>query len=133
MVQSGEDILVITKACSDSIPALEDFKSFCVPIFLVIAAGNLVDFVHGANGKIMKEESELFGVSLSSTFQQVIKTQVQKELSLKDSSQRASISLEEALPATDYNEDEDEEIREAKSKQNLKNLKMTVMNKNKFN
>ena len=122
---------MITKACSDAIPSLEMFKGFCVPIFLVIAAGTLVDFVHGANGKIMKEESTLFKVSISTILEQVIKTQVQKELSLKESSVRTAISLEEALPSTDYNEEE--ENKEAKSKQNFKNLKMTVMNKNKFN
>ena len=62
---------------------------------------------------------------------QVIKAQVQRELShQKDgSASRAEISLEQAVPTSQYNMEEEENI---KTKQNFKNLKMTVMNKNKF-
>ena len=55
LVQSGEDIVKYTTACSDNIPCLEMFKATCMPIFLIIALGNIVDFIHGADGKKMKE------------------------------------------------------------------------------
>lgn len=56
MIQAGDpDILTYTAVCSDSIPTLEPFKSNCMPVFLLVAAGNIVAFVHGADGKKMKE------------------------------------------------------------------------------
>ena len=58
LVQSGEDIVTYTTACSDLVAPLDMFKANCMPTFLVVAAGDIVAFVHGANGKRMKEVVE---------------------------------------------------------------------------
>ena len=58
LVQSGEDIVTYTTACSDLVAPLDMFKANCMPTFLVLAAGDIVAFVHGANGKRMKEVVE---------------------------------------------------------------------------
>ena len=56
MIQAGSpDILTYTTVCSDYIPSLAPFKSNCMPVFLLVSAGNIVAFVHGADGKKMKE------------------------------------------------------------------------------
>lgn len=56
MIQAGSpDIITYTTACSDSIPSLEMFKSNCMPVFLLVAAGEIIAFIHGADGKQMKE------------------------------------------------------------------------------
>ena len=55
LVQTGEDILVTAKACSDLVPALSEFQGHCIPIFLIMASGSLVDYVHGADGKRIRE------------------------------------------------------------------------------
>ena len=54
-MSSGRDIVVYTSACSDSVPLLEIFRSNCMPIFLFLAEGELVAFVHGADGRKMRE------------------------------------------------------------------------------
>ena len=56
MIQAGSpDILTYTTVCSDFIPSLEPFKSNCMPVFLLVSAGDIVAYVHGADGKKMKE------------------------------------------------------------------------------
>ena len=87
--------MVYTTACADSIPLLEKFKSNCMPIFLFLAEGDLVAFVHGADGRRMRE---------------VINEEVGKEMSIKEAggASRNVISYEEAVPISVY-EDEDED------------------------
>ena len=96
---TGRDIVVYTTACADSIPFLEMFKSNCMPIFLFLAGGELVAFVHGANGRRMRE---------------VINEEVSKEMSMKETgTERKVITYEEAVPKSEYqDEDEDEEETE---------------------
>ena len=50
--------VLYTTACSDLVAPLDMFKANCMPTFLVLAAGDIVAFVHGANGKRMKEVGE---------------------------------------------------------------------------
>ena len=84
--------MVYTTACADSIPLLEIFKSNCMPIFLFLAGGELVAFVHGANGRRMRE---------------VINEEVSKEMSIKDEgTERKVLTYQEAVPISVY-EDED--------------------------
>ena len=60
MIQAGSpDILTYTTVCSDYIPSLAPFKSNCMPVFLLVSAGNIVAFVHGADGKKMKEVRDI--------------------------------------------------------------------------
>ena len=85
--------MVYTSACSDSVPLLEIFRSNCMPIFLFLAEGELVAFVHGADGRKMRE---------------VITDTVSKEFMIKnEGGHRNVITYEEAVPIPVY-EDEDE-------------------------
>ena len=60
MIQAGSpDILTYTTVCSDYIPSLAPFKLNCMPVFLLSASGNIVAFVHGADGKKMKEVRDI--------------------------------------------------------------------------
>ena len=88
----GEDIILYKAACADLIPMLEIFKSNCMPIFLFLAEGDLVAFVHGADGRRMRE---------------VIREEVTKEMSIKkEGAARNVITLEEAVPISVYEEED---------------------------
>ena len=88
----GEDIILYKAACADLIPMLEIFKSNCMPIFLFLAEGDLVAFVHGADGRKMRE---------------VIREEVTKEMNIKkEGAARNVITLEEAVPISAYEEED---------------------------
>ena len=92
LMSEGEDIIIYRTACADSIPMLEIFKSNCMPIFLFLAEGDLVAFVHGADGRRMRE---------------VIREEVTKEMSIKkEGAARNVITLEEAVPISVYEEED---------------------------
>jgi len=93
LVQSGEDIVEFTSACSDTIPSLGGFKNICMPIFLIVASGDIVAFIHGADGKKMKD---------------IIKDQVKKELqNQKDgNSNRNTLAIEDTIPTITQTNDE---------------------------
>jgi hypothetical protein len=108
----GNDIIQYATACADNIPELQVFKSNCKPLFLLMAGGVLVGFVHGADGGKMRE---------------VMQEQGDKELQImKGDGTRQPISMHDAIPASeDIDEDEDEENR----KKNMKSLKGAIISK----
>ena len=91
-MSQGEDIILYKAACADLIPMLEKFKSNCMPIFLFLAEGDLVAFVHGADGRKMRE---------------VIREEVTKEMNIKkEGAARNVITFEEAVPISAYEEED---------------------------
>ena len=113
MIQAGDpDILTYTAVCSDSIPTLEPFKSNCMPVFLFVAAGNIVAFVHGSDGKKMKEVMHKMKKKTNIKYTQVLKYQVENEMTIQKNEgviKRKSISLEDTLPVKVNIEDENEQ------------------------
>ena len=115
-ISGGKDIVQYATACSDTIPDLHVFKVSCKPIFLFMAAGVPVSFVHGANGTWMRD---------------VIKSQVVNELKvLSGEGERKAIILNDAIPTLDFGLDEEGE--EEKRKKNVKSLKNSIISKNVF-
>lgn len=114
MIQAGSpDIITYTTVCSDSIPSLEPFKSNCMPVFLLVSAGDIVAFVHGADGKKMKEVTNILRETANKqlSFNQVLKYQIENEINIlksEGSIKRKSISLADTLPPKVHMEDENE-------------------------
>ena len=114
----GKDIVQYATACSDTIPDLQVFKAFCKPIFLILAAGIPVAFVHGADCGKMR---------------QVIREEVENELRvLNGDGSRKQIKLEDAIPESEvdaafYEQEEDE-----KRKKNVNSLKTLIAIKKEF-
>ena len=108
----GQDIIQYATACADTIPDLQVFKSNCKPLFLLLAGGVLVGYVHGADGRRMRE---------------VMQEHVDKELQImKGEGTRKRISIDDAIPTSaDTDEDENEEKR----KKNMKSLKGSIIRK----
>ena len=88
-----------------------------MPVFLLVASGNIVAYVHGADGKQMKEVNNPYEWIIEVTnnqiiFIKVLKYQVETEINIAKSEgnlTRKSISLEDTLPAKVNIEDENEQ------------------------
>ena len=108
----GHDIIQYATACTDNIPELKVFKSRCKPLFLLMAGGVLVGYVHGADGGRMREVmQEIFDMEL---------------LIMKGEGNRKPFSIDDAIPTSeDIDEQEDVENR----KKNVKSLKGSIISK----
>lgn len=115
MIQAGSpDIITYTTVCSDFIPILEPFKSNCMPVFLLVSAGDIVAYVHGADGKQMKEVRNISREPANKqlSFHQVLKYQIENEINIlksEGSVKRKSIPLADTLPPKVNMEDENEQ------------------------
>ena len=107
----GNDIVQYATACSDEIPDLQGFKDICKPVFLLMAEGKLVAFVHGANAGSLKE-------------------MMFKEVG-SESAVRNHLKLEDAVPQSEMKLD-NEQAEEENRKANMKTLKNSILKKRIF-
>ena len=110
----GPDIVHYATACADNIQELQNFKVSCKPTFLFIVKGDLVGFVHGADGGKMRD---------------ALKEAVDKELKVVEGIEsRSLINLEEAVPKQE-SEELDEAEEDGGGKKKFKSLKNSIMSK----
>ena len=114
----GEDLVHYASACADKIPDLQIFKESCKPIFLFIASGVLVAFIHGANSGCMRSK---------------IQEELDKEMSvLGGKDERKIIEFEEAIPPSDLHLDADfdrlEEEERLRNKGSAKEISYKIQN-----
>ena len=95
-LEVGDDSLVYAMARSDSIPALKMFQGHCKPTYLFIASGQPVAVMHGANAPLLR-------------------SMVAKQMDIERKVQagemeRTIISLQEAVPVSEFEEAEETEV-----------------------
>ena len=95
-LEVGDDSLVYAMARSDSIPALMRFQGHCKPTYLFIASGQPVAVMHGANAPLLR-------------------SMVAKQMDIERKVQagemeRTVISLQEAVPVSEFDEAEEAEV-----------------------
>ena len=86
-----------------------------MPIFLIVASGDIVAFIHGADGKKMKDVIKVtsyLNISFIPFFIQIIKDQVKKELqNQKDgNSNRNTLAIEDTIPTIKQTNDDTDQI-----------------------
>ena len=94
-LEVGDDSLVYAMARSDSIPALKMFQGHCKPTYLFIASGQPVAVMHGANAPLLRS---------------MVARQMDIERKVQAGEmERTIISLQEAVPVSEFDEAEETE------------------------
>ena len=95
-LEVGDDSLVYAMARSDSIPALKMFQGHCKPTYLFIASGQPVAVMHGANAPLLRS---------------MVASQMDIERKVQAGEmERTIISLQEAVPVSEFDEAEETEV-----------------------
>ena len=95
-LEVGDDSLVYAMARSDSIPALKMFQGHCKPTSLFIASGQPVAVMHGANAPLLRS---------------MVARQMDIERKVQAGEmERTIISLQEAVPVSEFDEAEETEV-----------------------
>ena len=95
-LEVGDDSLVYAMARSDSIPALKMFQGHCKPTYLFIASGQPVAVMHRANAPLLRS---------------MVASQMDIERKVQAGEmERTIISLQEAVPVSEFDEAEETEM-----------------------